>query len=69
MGELKASLQKHLGKTRAGSACTAAAHGMRNEILASKQKNEGHVPLNCRRDDGKRGRKQENEQRIITHDW
>ena len=45
------------------------AHGMRNEILASKQKNEEYVPLTCHWDDGKRGRKQENEQRIITHDW
>jgi len=44
-------------------------HGMRNEILASKQKNEEYVPLTCQWDDGKRGRKQENEQRIITHDW
>jgi len=42
---------------------------MRNEILASKQKNEEYVPLTCHWDDGKRGRKQENEQRIITHDW
>jgi len=42
---------------------------MGNEILASKQKNEGYVPLTCHWDDGKRGRKQENEQRIITHEW
>jgi hypothetical protein len=45
------------------------AHGMRNEIVASKQKNEEYVPLTCRWDDGKRGRKQENEQRIINHEW
>jgi len=42
---------------------------MRNEILASKQKNEGYVPLTCGWDDGKRGSKQENEQRIINHEW
>lgn len=46
-----------------------AAHGMRNEIVASEQKNEEYVPLTCCWDDGKRGRKQENEQRIITHEW
>ena len=31
------------------------SHGMRNEILASKQKNEKYVPLTCRRDEGRRG--------------
>ncbi len=45
------------------------AHGMRNEVLASKQKNERYVPLTCRRDDGKRGRKQRKEQRISDLVW
>jgi hypothetical protein len=45
------------------------AHGMRNEIVASKQKNERYVPLTCRRDDGKRGRKQRKEQRISDLVW
>ena len=34
---------------------TASTHGMRNEILVSKQKNEKYVPLTCRRDEGRRG--------------
>ena len=42
---------------------------MRNETLASEQKNEGSIPLTYCRDDGKRGSKQENEQRIINHEW
>jgi hypothetical protein len=35
---------------------------MRNEILASKQKDERYVPLTCRRYDGKRGRSREKSQ-------
>ena len=41
---------------------TRSTHGMRNEILASKQKDERYVPLTCRRYDGKRGRSREKSQ-------
>ena len=31
------------------------AHGIRNEIVASKQKSEEHVPSTCRQNEGRRG--------------
>src|SRR5258708_13684225 len=48
-----------------GASAPPSAHGMRNEILASGQKNEKDVPLTCRGDEGKRGRKKGKEKRRI----
>jgi hypothetical protein len=38
-----------------GASWRPTAHGIRNEILAGEQKNEKHVPLTYRRDEGRRG--------------
>ena len=54
-----------LGYIASGLARSHDAHGMRNEILASKQKNEKDVSLTCRQDEGKRGSKKGKEQRIL----
>ncbi len=48
------------------------AHGMRNEITASGRRNEGYVPLTCRRDGRKRekaGKRAKNLPSCLTKGW
>jgi hypothetical protein len=48
------------------------AHGMRNEITASEQRDEGYVPLTCRRDGGKREEARKHakkQQACLTKGW